>query len=328
MKANTVDVYNKSEIDDKLSDLNISADSVYTKTEIDSKISNINSNIDLKANIDDVYNKLEIDNKVSSLNSEIDLKSDLTYVDSNISTINSNIDLKANKSDIYNKSEIDSKISTLNSNIQLKANTSDVYNKNEIDNKISSLPTADNVYNKSEIDNKLSTINSNIDLKANTSDVYNKTEVDGLFNGYIKLLAPKQYQNYAVVNDFQIIGSTTSMIPSNSINFQYSEEFSNCDMILYSISAEFVITPPSGINVTDLVYKFRMFHVVDSKERVYPLSFSIFNNIIYLEGTFITNPTTSTNRETFNFYYYTEQGTSEKCEVTRYYSGTRYAIKF
>lgn len=56
--------YNKSEIDSKLSNLNIDVDltNYYNKSEIDSKLSNLNVNIDLT----NYYNKTEIDEKFES----------------------------------------------------------------------------------------------------------------------------------------------------------------------------------------------------------------------------------------------------------------------
>ena len=58
-------------------------DDVYNKTEIDSKISTINSNIDLKANTSDVYNKTECDSRyiaVGSISKNMEVYSRINLV--------------------------------------------------------------------------------------------------------------------------------------------------------------------------------------------------------------------------------------------------------
>ena len=85
----------KTYVDENL-DLKANIDDVYNKTDIDNKVSSINSNIELKANISDVYNKTEIDNKLTNIpttdniytKTEVDNK-----IDEKISTYHSSSNL-------------------------------------------------------------------------------------------------------------------------------------------------------------------------------------------------------------------------------------------
>ena len=85
----------KTYVDENL-DLKANIDDVYNKTDIDNKVSSINSNIELKANTSDVYNKTEIDNKLTNIptadniytKTEVDNK-----IDEKISTYHSSSNL-------------------------------------------------------------------------------------------------------------------------------------------------------------------------------------------------------------------------------------------
>ena len=111
-----------SEIDNKAN-----ASDVYNKTEVDNKLG-------LKANSSDVYNKTEVDNKLalkedkSNKVSVFQTTPDNTHYPSE-KLVKDNLDLKADASNTYSKTEVDTKLG-------LKANASDVYNKTEVDTKL------------------------------------------------------------------------------------------------------------------------------------------------------------------------------------------------
>lgn len=84
-KANSSDVYNKKEVDNLLSSIDLTAD-YYTETEIDNMVNTMNDTIATKANSSEVYNKSEVDIKIETTYN--DLK---TYIDKQISEYITNI---------------------------------------------------------------------------------------------------------------------------------------------------------------------------------------------------------------------------------------------
>ena len=147
------DVYNKSEIDTKLS-AKADASNVYTTSQVDNKLSE-------KADISDVYTTAQVDSKLST-------KADTSNV-YNKSTIDTKLNAKANSSDVYTKNQVDNKLNT-------KANASDVYTATTIDAKLNLKANSSDVYTKSQVDTKLN-------AKANSSDVYTTTQIDTKLNG-------------------------------------------------------------------------------------------------------------------------------------------------
>ena len=158
-KANAVDVYTKTETDNKL-DLKADADSVYTKTETDGFL-------DLKADASEVYTNSEMDVK---LEQKADASS--VYTRSQLYTkeeLDVKLSLKSDSSEVYTKTQVDDKL-------ELKADASDVYTKSETDSKLNLKANSLDVYTRTETDGKLN-------LKANLADVYTKTQVDDLLEG-------------------------------------------------------------------------------------------------------------------------------------------------
>ena len=104
-KADTADVYSKTETDSRLADKANTAD-VYNKTETDSKLAD-------KANTVDVYNKTETDSKLADKANTADVYNK-TETDSKLAD-------KANTVDVYSKTDADSKFATQD---QLQADVS------------------------------------------------------------------------------------------------------------------------------------------------------------------------------------------------------------
>ena len=95
LKADTSDVYTKSEVDTALS-LKADTSDVYTKSEVDTALSS-------KANTSDVYTKSEVDTALSVKANTSDV-----YTKSEVDTA---LSVKANTSDVYTKSEVDTALS-------------------------------------------------------------------------------------------------------------------------------------------------------------------------------------------------------------------------
>lgn len=95
-KANSSDVYTKTEVDTKV---NVKANStdVYTRTEIDNKVN-------AKADKTNVYTKSEVDNKVNVKANSIDVYTK--------SQVDGKLDAKANTSSVYTKGEVDTKVNS------------------------------------------------------------------------------------------------------------------------------------------------------------------------------------------------------------------------
>ncbi|MGI7717466.1 hypothetical protein ACNGMK_09500 [Campylobacter coli] len=189
LKADSNDVYNKSEIDTKL-DTKADSNTVYNKEDSDARFVSLTEDQSIEGNktIEGIweyngvlskpkqlatteysknYSETYTNQKVGDLTS---LKTEAK--DTAVAAINELFDKIGSGDtgglvDTYTKQEIDSKL-------DLKADASGVYNKSEIDSKLDLKADASGVYNKSEIDSKL-------DLKADASGVYNKSEIDHKF---------------------------------------------------------------------------------------------------------------------------------------------------
>ena len=112
-KANSADVYTKTEVDTAVNAKANSAD-VYTKTEVDTAVN-------AKANSADVYTKTEVDTAVNAKANSADV-----YTKTEVDTA---VNAKANSADVYTKTEVDTAVNA-------KANSADVYTKTEVDTAI------------------------------------------------------------------------------------------------------------------------------------------------------------------------------------------------
>ena len=272
-----------------------------------------------KANIDDVYNKDEIDNKL------LDYPMKNTVYDK--AYINTNY---------YNTTVVDSNFMSFAKNLisaTAKPTNDTTYNSLATQELLAEKANTSDVYNKTEIDNKISTINSNIDLKADKTDVYNKTEVDGLFNGYIKLLAPKQNNTVGFTENAPIIGNSVALLSDGIRTLSYREEYANCDKILYNIFGSITIKSSDGTAIDGCVKKIKSFHVADDKGDIYPLTFNITSistsqASINYSGLVTQFPLKDTTADVFSLYYFSEEGLSSTVSWLIGFTIDRYAIKF
>ena len=191
-------VYNKTQIDSKVSDINTSIGS-----EESSRIGadeNLQAQINQKANSSDVYSKLSVD---TLLNNKADKSTTYTKTE-----VDSSLASKANSADVYGKNEVYTKSET---DAAINAHTPDLsnyYTKSQTDTLLNG--KADeattlagygitDAYTKSETDTAISTAIAGIDLssyetiadhdadmalKADKSTTYTKTEVDTALGNY------------------------------------------------------------------------------------------------------------------------------------------------
>lgn len=138
--SNLTDYYTKSQIDELIAkipgspDLNLdnyyTKDETYNKSEIDQKISEIeHPSVDLS----NYYTKSEVDNLIP----EVDLSN--YYTQDEVDSLLANIDIPdINLSDYYTRAEIDSEISELDEKIDQLSGTdlSNYYTKSEVDAKL------------------------------------------------------------------------------------------------------------------------------------------------------------------------------------------------
>ena len=216
-KANSEDVYTKTQTDNLLSAKATTA-ALNTAVEgLEGDINTLNTNLGNKADKSTIYTTSQIDTKVNDLNTAIGKKatSATTLAGYGIA-------------DAYTKTEVDAKVASVYKYKGSVANESklpttgmtvgDVYDIQDtgmnvawngtawdklgisvdltpyltkesaaatyattaaMNEALATKASTANVYSKTEIDGKVSTINTNINAKANASSVYTKTEIDG-----------------------------------------------------------------------------------------------------------------------------------------------------
>lgn len=181
-KANSADVYSKTDADNLLANKANAAD-VYTKTEADNLLN-------AKADASAVYTKEEANNlfggafhfrgEKASYDELVALENkaigdvyqvadkEYAWDGSKWVELGFNIDLSeyAKKGESYTKAEADNLLNA-------KANAADVYTSNEVDGFLAAKANAADVYTSNQVDGLLAD-------KANSADVYSKTDVDNL----------------------------------------------------------------------------------------------------------------------------------------------------
>lgn len=149
-KANSGDVYGKSEIDDKFADytntidFNAALELKADKTALSdyATITSVNAALADKADSSDVYTKSEVDTKIADVDGK--LASYTTTADLN--------DQLALKADVSAVQQVDDKFADymktvdVTAAIATKANAADVYNKTEVDDKLANVVTDNNSY--------------------------------------------------------------------------------------------------------------------------------------------------------------------------------------
>ena len=202
LKANVEDVYNKTEIDSTVSDLN---DKIDTKADADHDHDDDYAALQHKHGVEDItnildsfYTETEIDDllaeksdvghghkipEIEGLSDELSKKADLENVYNKIEineivdTINEAIDSKADVEHVHDISEINE----LQSNLDLKANASDVYNKASIDSIVGELNEA--IDGKADVEHghdiaAIEGLQDTLDSKADKEDTYTKDDID------------------------------------------------------------------------------------------------------------------------------------------------------
>ena len=164
-KANSADVYTKTEIDNKGYLTEHQSLSAYSTTEQVNAA--INEAVAPKANSADVYAKGEVDAKLNDkLDASAYTKTDLSAYAKTAdvtSAINNAVSVKANSADVYTKAEIDNK-GYLTEHQSLTAYSTTEQVNVAISSAVASKADAGNVYTKAEVDAEVS-------VKANTADV-------------------------------------------------------------------------------------------------------------------------------------------------------------
>ena len=178
-KADKVDVYVKSEIDDKLA-TKIEKNDTYSREAIDNML-------DGKLDVGNAYTDAQIDSF---------LRGKLNVGDAYLKAESDNLLIeKADKVDTYTKSETDALLGE-------KANASDVYAKTD-------------TYTKDEVDAKLAQANERITvnaeqiaLKATAENVYTKEESDSTIDAINTSIAglTTDLTNYIAINDIAVNG--------------------------------------------------------------------------------------------------------------------------
>ena len=228
--SKTDDMYTKSQVDDLISNIEISTDS-YTKDEIDSLLTN-------KANTSSTYTKGEVDYAINdAINNmpkqDVYSKQEVDNLIDNIPIIDSytkeeidNIIDEIPIVDTYTKSEIDNKIDNIeidsytkeetNNLLANKADISTTYNKDEVDNLINNIPSVDS-YTKSEID-------SQMDEKADRTTTYTKEEVNTIIDG---LDITESYSKDEIDNKLSSKANSSSVYTKSQVDTAISDMLTN-----------------------------------------------------------------------------------------------------
>jgi len=284
LKANKVDVYDKSDIDTKLDlkapttdlgKIGVSLTIVDEDSKADKKILSYNSTTDRLEYVDQDGSNIIEDTQTS----------DQTTFSS--TKITNEINLKANESEIYKKSIIDDKLSNkVNYNeikstpasdnkiiteteLSLKADTTNVYNKSEIDSKVNSkvntidVKTATSDTNKivtesdisgkadvSSVYNKVTTDDA-LALKSNITDVYSKSETDTLMNSKLNtdktITAVNDDNKIVTANEIVNMALTTNVYSQTELDTKLSNKFDN-DVALSTVSTDNKIVTSNELN--------------------------------------------------------------------------------
>ena len=165
-KANSADVYTKTEVDNSLT-LKANAVDVYTKQQIDAELA-------AKANASNVYTKSEIDNKgFLTEHQSLTAYSTTEQVTAAITTA---VAPKANADDVYTKTEIDSKgFLTEHQSLDEYAKTADV--TAAISDAVAPKANAVDVYTKAEVDESQNAQDNVIVTKADANSVLSRIQM-------------------------------------------------------------------------------------------------------------------------------------------------------
>ena len=238
-KADIVNVYNKSEVDEKIQNIHAGTDEnkvnelidtkieplakkseTYTKEEVDQKVTAYGT-----FDGSQYYNKSEVDSKVAA-GGTFDASS--YYQKSDIDSKVQELAKKSetyNKSEVYNKSEIDAKIP----NVEDFAKKSETYNKSEVDGKIQSIQTGTNEEKVNElIDAKLNPVKTSLFTETAADAKYQTKE-----NAFTKEKADELY--LSKTTELKLKGQTaTSIADTDEIPFRTDE---NSDLQFIPVSA-------------------------------------------------------------------------------------------
>ena len=216
-KADIVNVYNKSEVDEKIQNIHAGTDENKVNELIDAKITPL-------AKKSETYNKSEIDAKVGTLATKEELPSLENYYPKTETYNKSEIDQKVTASgtfdgsQYYNKSEVDSKVNDLTSKITENSEIKE-FVKSEIKKVVSNAPESlDTIAeiatalknNPDVVTEILNKIEAKIDITAadakyalktevqtpDLSNYYNKTEVDAKTTELAKKSELPSLENY------------------------------------------------------------------------------------------------------------------------------------
>lgn len=215
-KANSEDVYTKTQTDNLLSAKATTAALNSAVEELEEDISTLNTNLGNKADKSTVYTTSQIDTKVNDLNTAIGKKATSattlagygiadaytkTEVDAKVASVYKYKGSVANESalpksgqavgDVYDLQDTGMNVAwngtawdKLGISVDLSpyltiANASSTYaTQAAMTEALATKASTANVYSKTDIDNKIVDINAAISDKANASSVYNKTEID------------------------------------------------------------------------------------------------------------------------------------------------------
>lgn len=175
-KANSNDVYNKTNVDTKLKGKADNSKVTALETRIgnaETSIIQTDRKIGLKADANNVYTKTETNNK---LNGKAD-NSKVTALEKKVEDTNAELSVQADKiASKVSSSTYNQKMKEVDSNISKKANTADVNSKlaNKADNsKVTAVETR-----LSKAETAIDQTDKAIKLKADASEVYTKSETD------------------------------------------------------------------------------------------------------------------------------------------------------
>lgn len=215
-KANSEDVYTKTQTDNLLSAKATTAALNSAVEELEEDISTLNTNLGNKADKSTVYTTSQIDTKVNDLNTAIGKKATSattlagygiadaytkTEVDAKVASVYKYKGSVANESalpksgqavgDVYDLQDTGMNVAwngtawdKLGISVDLSpyltiASASSTYaTQAAMTEALATKASTANVYSKTDIDNKIVDINAAISDKANASSVYNKTEID------------------------------------------------------------------------------------------------------------------------------------------------------
>lgn len=226
-KANSADVYTKSEIDSKFDNINfddINLENYYTKSEVDEVVDleiaalvdgapeALNTLKEIAQTLESDYPKTTyLESQIRELRNDLDGKADdsvITDLENSVTNVNTritnlNTDIQTNyvknsslSNNYYNKETIDSKLSTKVNNNDLAIKVSEINiaisdAEARLENEIASKANSKDVYTKSEVDEKLDNLvigGGGSGGDINLSNYYTKAEVDAAIDADIAAL--------------------------------------------------------------------------------------------------------------------------------------------